>query len=174
MPTLSDIEAASRKYSEAREQLSAIVSAMTDAIDAIKRNNIKRLKKAVESAAEYENRLRNLIEEAPDLFVKPRTVVFHGIKVGLQKGKGKIEWSDPEQVVRLIEKHFPEHADLLISTQKRPAKDALTQLSAAELKRLGVTIIEAGDQVFIKPTDSEVDKMVDVLLKDATSDAEVQ
>ena len=37
----------------------------------------------------------------------------------------------------------------------------------AELKRIGVTVEETGDQIVIKPTDSEVDKLVNALLADA-------
>ena len=38
----------------------------------------------------------------------------------------------------------------------------------AELKKVGCTVVDAGDAVVIKPTDSEVDKLVDTLLKGAT------
>ena len=49
-------------------------------------------------------------------------------------------------------------------------KEALAQLSAAELKKIGVTLSEAGDQTVVRPVDSEVDKMVDALLKAATGE----
>lgn len=100
-------------------------------------------------------------------------MVFHGIKVGFQKEKGKIEWDDVDQVVKLIKKHFPEQADVLIATSEKPVKDALNNLSAAELKKIGVNITSDGDVAFIRPTDSEVDKMVTALLKAATQDEEV-
>lgn len=100
------------------------------------------------------------------MFDTPRTVVFYGIKVGLQKGKGAIEWDDDAQVVKLIEKHFPEQADVLIKTTKKPVKKALAQLTVAELKKLGIVVEETGDQVVIKSTDSEIDKLVNALLKE--------
>jgi hypothetical protein len=92
--------------------------------------------------------------------------------LGYQKGKGKIDWEDPDQVVRLIKKHFPEQADVLIATSEKPVKEALNGLSAAELKKIGVSVVEGGEVIFIKPTDSAVDKMVDALLKEATQDIE--
>ena len=167
---LNEIERQAKKYAQAREQLAGIVTAMNDGIEAIKRDNMKRLKKAVAEAAEQKDALKALIESSPDAFIKPRSVILHGIKLGFQKGKGKIEWADADQVIRLIKKHFPEQADVLIATSEKPAKEALAQLTAAELKKLGISVTEGGDAVFIKPADSAVDKMVDALLKDATAE----
>ena len=99
---------------------------------------------------------------------------MYGVKVGFEKGKGRIEWDDDDTVVRLIEKHFPEQADILIKTKKKPAKKALAQLSVAELKKLGVTVEETGDQVVIKSTDSEIDKLVTALLKGDEIDEEAE
>ncbi|MDR2186874.1 MAG: host-nuclease inhibitor Gam family protein [Azonexus sp.] len=170
MTTLTDIEKSARHYRDARECLAAIVAAMNDGIETIKRGNMKRLKKAVAEAAERHDDLKALIEAAPECFVKPRSVVLHGIKLGFQKGKGRIDWDDTDQVVRLIKKHYPEQVDLLIVTRENPAREALAQLTAAELKKLGVSVTEGGDAVFIKPADSAVDKMVDALLRDAVEE----
>ena len=170
MTSLVDIETRAKKYAEAREHLAGIVAALNEGIEALKRDHMTRLKKAVADAAERHDALKALIEDAPELFVKPRTVVFHGIKLGYQKGKGKIEWEDPDQVVRLIKKHFPEQADVLITTVEKPVKDALNGLTAAELKKLGISVVEGGEAIFIKPTDSAVDKLVDALLEEATEE----
>lgn len=170
MTTLIDIEKRARQYAEAREHLADIVAALNEGIETLKRSHMKRLKKAVADAAEHHDALKALIEAAPGCFIKPRSVVLHGIKLGFAKGKGKIEWADAEQVVRLIKKHFPEQAGVLISTSERPARDALNGLTAAELKKIGISITEGGDAVFIKPADSQVDKMVEALLRDATAE----
>lgn len=170
MANLTDIERQAKKYADAREHLAGIVAGMNEGIETIKRDNMKRLKKAVAEAAEQHEALKALIEATPAAFIKPRSVVLHGIKLGYQKGKGKIEWADADQVVRLIKKHFPEQADVLIATSERPAKEALAQLTAAELKKVGISVTDGGDAVFIKPADSAVDKMVDALLKDATAE----
>lgn len=170
MATLAEIERSAKHYAEAREHLAGIVATMNEGIETIKRDHMKRLKKAVNEAAERHDALKALIETAPGCFIKPRSVIFHGIKLGFQKGKGKIEWDDADQVVRLIKKHYPEQADVLIATSERPAKEALANLTAAELKKLGISVTDGGDAVFIKPADSAVDKMVDALLKDATAE----
>lgn len=170
MANLTDIERQAKKYAEARDHLAAIVSDMNEGIETIKRDNMKRLKKAVSEAAEQHDALKAMIETARGCFIKPRSIVLHGIKLGFQKGKGKIEWDDADQVVRLIKKYFPDQADVLIATSERPAKEALAQLTAAELKKLGISVTDGGDAVFIKPADSAVDKMVDALLRDATAE----
>ena len=93
-------------------------------------------------------------------------MILYGIKIGFQKGKGEITWEDKDQVVKLIHKHFPEQAEALLKVTEMPVKTALAQLSAADLKKLGVTIIETGDEIVIRATDTEVDKLVEALLKD--------
>lgn len=172
MTTLTDIERSAKRFAAARDHLASIVAEMNEGIETIKRDNIKRLKKAVADTAEQHEALKAMIATAPGCFIKPRSVIFHGIKLGFAKGKGKIEWADADKVVLLIKKHFPEQADVLIATSEKPVKEALNNLSAADLKKLGISVTEGGDAVFIKPADSAVDKMVDALLKDATAEVE--
>lgn len=173
MTTLTDIEARAKLYADARESLAAIVSNLNAGIEALKRKSMPDIKRAIGRASTHHDVLRTLIQSAPELFVKPKSRTLNGIKLGYQKGKGKIEWDDPDQVVRLIKKYFPEQADVLIATTEKPVKDALNGLTAAELKKLGVSVVEGGDAIFIKPADSAVDKLVDALLKAATEDEEV-
>lgn len=170
MTTLTEIEARAKLYADARESLSLIVSDLNAGIEAMKRKAMPDIKRAIGRASTHHDQLRTLIESAPGLFAKPKSRTLAGIKLGYQKGKGKIEWADPEQVVRLIKKHFPEQADVLIATTEKPVKDALNGLTAAELKKLGISVVEGGEAIFIKPADSAVDKLVDALLKEATAD----
>lgn len=166
MATMAQIEDAAKRYAAARGMLTDICSAFNKDLDLTKARYVPQLRGAVGLAKEREAELQAMLAESGELFVKPKTVIFHGIKVGYQKAKGKMEFDDPDQVVKLIRKHFPEQADVLIATSEKPAKEALAQLTAAELKRLGVTVVESGDQILIKDTAGEVDKLVAALLKD--------
>lgn len=168
MTQLTDIEPSAKAYAEARAKVAEIVTQLNDGIEALKRSHMPALKRAITRAAEKHDQLKQLIEANPALFVKPRTVIYHGVKIGLKQGSGGITFDDADQVVRLIKKHFPEQADVLVITTEKPSKDALRNLTVAELKKVGCNAVEAGDQVVIKPTDSEVDKLVDTLLKGAT------
>jgi|JI10StandDraft_1071094.scaffolds.fasta_scaffold881423_2 hypothetical protein len=158
-------------FAQARTLLAEKVSALQDGIAALRKDHIPSIKKAVAKAAETEAALRDLVEAHPELFAKPKTQIFSGVKVGFTKGKGSISFDDPDAVVARIRKVLPDQADVLINTVETPNKAAMAQLSAAELKRIGCSLTEAGAQVVVKPVDSEVDKLVTALLKGATEEA---
>ena len=82
MTPLSDIDRRARLYADARDDLSGIVTALNEAIESLKRQALPDLKRAVARAAEHHDALKGLIETAPELFVKPRTVTLHGVRVG--------------------------------------------------------------------------------------------
>lgn len=167
MPTnIKQIEVLTQHYADAHGLVADIVAAMNHEIEQVTRNYLPRIKREVAKAKERKAELHAAIEAAPELFVKPRTVVFHGIKVGFRKASGKIEIDDADQVVKLIRKHFPEQFDVLVKTEETPIKKALANLSAAELKKLGIEISDTGDVVEIRDTVSDVDKVVQALLKD--------
>jgi hypothetical protein len=163
---LGEIEQLTKEFSEARQQLADRVRGLEDEIQTIKRRRLTGIKNTVNIVIEKQSHLKAAVEESSALFVKPRTMVLHGIKIGFQKEKGKISWTDNDQVIKLIKKHLPEQADVLIKTTEKPVKDALLNLPTADLKKIGCTVSETGDQVVIKSTDSEIDKFVDTLLKE--------
>jgi len=162
---MTEIEQLTREYAMARAVLRERVEALEAEIEALKRRRLPAIRKAAETASARQGLLHDAIAEAPELFQKPKTVVFHGVKVGFQKGKGEIRWDSSEQVVKLIRKHLPEQADALIRVVERPVKTALAQLPAGELKKVGVTVVETGEQVVIRSTDTEIDRLVNALLR---------
>lgn len=171
MATIEQIETSAKAHAQAREKLTELVTALQDGIDALKRSHMAKLKAAVNKAADTSDELLQLVNESPELFVKPKSVVFHGIRLGYQKEKGKIEFDDPDLVIKLIKKHLPDMADTLIATTEKPSKEALNDLTAEQLKKIGVTVTRDSDVVFIRAADSDVDKMVNALLKGATEEA---
>lgn len=170
MASMNEVLQLTREYAMSRTVLRERVEALQAEIDALKRRRLPGIKSAVSTASERQALLREAVEESRELFVKPRTVIMFGIKVGIQKGKGELNWESSEQVVKLVRKQFPELADTLIKVVEKPAKSALSQLSMAELRKVGVTVIETGDQVIIKSTDSEIDRLVSALLKGEDTD----
>ena len=173
MTTLPEIERRAKLYADARAALAAVVADLNAGMDALKRQALPEIKRAVARAAEHYDTLQDLIQSAPELFARPRTVTLHGVRVGYAKGKGGIAWDDPDAVVAAIQKHLPEQAEALIRWTGKPLKEALNQLDVADLKRIGCRVVGTGDQIVIRPVDSEVDKLVDALLKDATETEEV-
>jgi len=166
MATLGEIERMTQEFSAEREKLSERIRSLEDEINTLKRKRLPLIKASVKTVMEKQDVLKAALEVSKGLFVKPKTMVFHGVKIGFQKAKGKITWPDDETVVKLIKKHLPEQAELLIKVTEKPIKDALSNLSAADLKKIGVTVEETSDQVVIKSTDGEIDKFVDALLKE--------
>ena len=138
MTTLHDIEQQAAAFAEARRQLTELVTKLNDKIEALLRNHMDALNAAVAGAAAEYDKLKTLIEAAPGLFTKPRTVVMHGVKLGYQKGKGGIEIADPDRTCELIHKHLHDIEDQLIQTTYKPIKSAIEQLlSPADLALYG-------------------------------------
>lgn len=173
MKTITEIEELTRAYGRERAVLAERVQSLEDDLLSTKRRRMPGIKSALAKAQDSRDKLASAIESAPELFVKPRTITVDGIRVGLMKSKGKIQWDSPERVVKLIRKHLPEQADALIVVKESPGKAALGNLTTAQLKQIGCTVTETGEVVSIKPQDSEIDKMVDRLLESDT-DTEVE
>ena len=172
MTTLKDIETLTREYADSYQNLASDVEALEAAIRTFKKKSLPGIKRAAGRAAEAKGKLKAAIEASPALFEKPRTRLFHGVKVGIGKKKGRVEWDDEAKVVSRIEKLLPEdQAELLIRTDKSVHKPGVYDLTAADLKRLGITIVGDGDEVVVKVAGSEIEKMVDALFKDEADKA---
>lgn len=160
-------EALTQNYRRHYDVLAERVQDLEAEVEKLKRRRLPGIKSAVHAAAQARDELSAHIEAHPHLFERPRTVVIAGIRVGLMKGKGKIEFDDKARVLRLIRKHLPDQVDSLVRVTEAPVKKALGNLSTAELKRIGCTVEETDDQIVIKPVDGNVDKLVSALLKEA-------
>lgn len=164
---LAEIEKLTKDYADSYDSLAGIVTDLNQQIEELKRARMADIRRAVRLAAQRKANVVQAIKDNPGLFVKPRTYVFHGIKVGLQKEKGALVWESADDVLRLIHKHFSDRQEELIRRSEAPAKTALANLTAAELRKLGVEIVDAHDTVVVAPADSNVDKIVSALVKDA-------
>jgi hypothetical protein len=166
------IETATNRYAEDREELARLVRALNNEMEALKNRCLPRIKKAVADCAARHDRLAGLINSAPELFNDPRTVTFHGIKIGFRKGVGKVDWEDDAKLVAAIEKMFTaDERAKLIKTTKKPISKAVQNLKAETLQKLGCTIEATGDVLVIAPVDGEVEKIVSALLKNATEES---
>lgn len=167
MTTLTEIEELTRAYSDSRRELAENARALEEAIAAEKRRRLPSIRALIEEAASRKAAVKAAVEESPGLFKRPKTRIFHGVRVGFAKAKGKITFpAGPEAVVKFIRRIFPERFESLVKTTETPIKSALNQLSGADLKRIGVAIGEDVDSVVVAPTDSEIEKLIDALLKD--------
>ncbi|MBL8471382.1 MAG: hypothetical protein JNM98_06240 [Rhodocyclaceae bacterium] len=168
MTTIHDIEALARNYARARDALREVVSALEVDIEASKRKAMGAIRARIGKSADAHNALRDCVGANPALFCKPRSIIAHGIKMGWQVSPASVEIDDLARTVELIRKHRPQEFDELIGVKYTPKKSALQQLSAADLRKLGCSISGQDDRPFVRPVDSELDKLVDALIKDAT------
>lgn len=170
--SLDSIEQLTKEHAGHRAVLAERVQALHEEIDQAKRRKLPGIKSAVSQARDSQLRLQSAIEHDKGVFERPRTRVFHGIKVGLQKAKGKLTFVSASKVVELIRKHFPDQAEVLIKTTEKPVKKALTQLTVADLKKVGCEIGNTHDKVVIEPINTDVDELVSALLGQGDQDAE--
>ena len=166
------IEKGAQRLSSVREELSAEVSQLNAAIEAAKAAHLGRIRVLVRRATEATKNLHDLVDLNRDLFEKPKTQVFHGIKVGLQKGKGKLVIDDDAKTVTLIQKLYDgAEADALLHTVIRPDKEAIAKLPGNELKRIGASIEGTEEAIIVKPVDTQVDRLAATLLASAIDEA---
>lgn len=173
MATMQEIESHSQAYAKARTELTNVVTLLNAEIEAAKRRRMDKLKKAIAAATATGDALLDAVKESADLFVKPKSAILHGIKVGFKKEKGKIVITDDAQTIKLIRKNFPELEDVLIATTEKPSKEGINTLKADQLKKIGVTVTSDTDMAFISDPSSDIDKIVNALLKGVEEEAEV-
>ena len=164
--TLTEIDTLAKQYAKTRSVLSDRVGKLAAVVSALQRLRIEGIKTAANAAAALQEQLRTAIEGAPHLFERPKTLTLHGITCGFRKGAGKAEWDDDAKVVALIRKHLPDRAELLIIVEEKPSADALKNLDARDLAKVGVRMEGTGDFVVVKSADTAIDKLVAKILKE--------
>lgn len=173
--TLVEIEDLAKGYADRRTLLGDRITALDRDLAMVKRKHMKELKRHVALTAEIALDLHNAIDGSRDLFMKPKTQILHGIKVGLRKGVGGLDWEDDADVVAKIEKYFKDadEAERYLIIKKKPSADALEDLDAGTLKKFGIVVMDTGEQVVVKAVESDVEKLVKALLKGATDDSDL-
>lgn len=175
---MKTIEDACKLSREARHVLASRAQELQEVIAEAQRRRLPGIRSAVAAVADADAKVLALLQDSPELFKKPKSVVFHGLQVGYKKGSGAIEIEDGAQVVKLIRKHLPERFDDLVKVKETPIKTAIRNLTGAELQKIGVKVQAAGEVVFMTDATDGVDKLVAALLKGAEApqeeDAEVE
>lgn len=170
--THEQLDTLAKNYASRRERVKVLVDQIEDDIRAVHRKHRRALLDAISTAEGAQAALRAEITEHPELFEKPKTITLHGLKIGYRKGSGKVEWEiEDEQLIARLKKRFGTESPQLaacVEVVEKVVKDGLRDLEAKDLAALGVTIEDVVDVPFIKSVDSEADKLVKRLLKEAT------
>lgn len=163
------IETKTKKYAEEYNTLSDTISAMEAEIERVRDTYMPGIKESIRKLKTAGEDLQQSITDNKELFQKPKTHIFHNFRVGFIKGKGKKEFNN-DTTIKLIRKHYPQDvADTLIQVKETVISKAIEQLPTSELKKIGVNIINAQDEVTIKPVDSEIQKIVNKIITELTT-----
>jgi hypothetical protein len=143
---------------------------MKEAIEEVRDRHYPKIREIAKIVANNQSILMIAIGKSPEIFIRPKTMVLHGVKVGFQKGKKSYVFDDEERVIENIKELFgklwPENIEHLVRTKESVYKPALDKLSGEELESIGVEKLPASDEVVVKSTGTAVDKFVAALLKD--------
>lgn len=163
---LKHIESACGVLASEHAHLGVMITRLDDRVRSLRLELMPHIRRQAEAVAIYRAAIFSLVDTNRPLFEKPRTRIFSDIKVGLQKQKGDTVIQDEDKTLELIERHFPDRLDDLAPAKRKISKTALANLTAAELKKIGVEITADTDAVLIKPQDSDVEKAVAALLEE--------
>lgn len=166
--TLAEIDDLAKAFAVEHGQLEDQVVELERLVAELRMRFLPGIKAAAASAARTKDQLSAALGCSAELFAKsPRTIVLHGIKVGYGKQRGKVVVDDEAATIARMRKLLPdEQSSLMITVRESVHKPSVYDLTAADLKRLGIRIEEDTDQIIIKLVDSEVDKLVDRLLQE--------
>jgi phage host-nuclease inhibitor protein Gam len=161
---IDQIEQLCGRFAAQRKVLAQKMAKLDQELSRVKRRYVTDIKHHASMVAETEADLAAAIEAAPEFFEKPKTKIIHGIKVGFRKGTGKLDWEDDAQILARLKKRFGADADDYIITTEKPSRDALKCLDEAVLGKLGVVIVDADEQVVVKPVETEIEKLVKTIM----------
>lgn len=164
MANLGELEIQVQDYAAVSQELTERVTRMKEEIDAVRKRHLESITTLAKKAAQEKAILLDAIDESRELFVKPKSITIHGVTVGLRKKKGKIEMPNESGTIKRIRKQMPDLADVLIKDNPRVIKKALNNLSASDLKKLGVEITADTEEPIVKSALDEVEKLVTALI----------
>lgn len=159
---LDKIEDQAREYAAANAATLRLADDLKTAIAAVCAKQVGKIKTAAQAAAVERETLMSLLADAADLFASPRrSLTVDGVRVGWKKERGKVVITDEAAVVQRIRERLPEdQAELLIRRTERVHKPGVYDLSAGDLKRLGIQIEADADAPFIKDIEVPIDKLI--------------
>lgn len=162
---LDHIGTLAEAHHDAHKELTEIVTELEAHLESVRKQFIKDLNRAVIKARTTRANLEAAIEAAPPhVFLKPRTLLIHGVQVGLEKGKDSLSVADEANAIAIIERDMPALAGTAIKTEKKLVAAMIKGFNTEALNHIGAKIIPGVDAVVIKEATSPVEKTVKALL----------
>lgn len=170
--TLLEIERLAQDYAAAVSDAEAVSQQFEAAVAQLKRRFVTKARAHVGHVATARRALQVAIQQAPELWEKPRTRVFHGVQCGLRRVPGELTWDDDDTLIRKIRQFYVDEIGALIKTVEKPNANGLALLPEDEQRRLGLSVVGTGDRVVLKVVAPDLDKFVRALVGSLTEDDE--
>ncbi len=165
-PEMTDIETAAAEFAAANAEMARLVGEAGEAIGTIRHKYSTPLKDAYAAVKMKRKALERLIDRRRDLFVRPRTRILHGIRLGVTKDRGAVHYDcDEDVMVARIRATLGDKAEDLIAITEKPIKKQLALQDEKVLRKLGVEVREDTDSVLIKPAANDVEKAAQAFLE---------
>lgn len=169
---IAKMDALAANLAKRRAELADLVAKIDTKQRAVLTEYRAELRAAYGRTAGAQASLQAVVQEHPECFEKPRTLVLHGVKFGYVKGAGRLVINDEAKTIALIRKQLDEaQANLLIKVVESINKKAAGNLTASELRKIGMHVEEAGDRVVLSYVDGALDELLNRLLADAKDEA---
>ncbi|WP_153117406.1 hypothetical protein [Rhodocyclus tenuis] len=169
--TITEIRAAAQRLADAHRQsvtrATALEHALSEAAAPIYAAHRPAIDEAAAHEAECQAELQALIDGAPQLFARPRSILVDGVKCGYRKAEDGIDYDDEAAVIKRIKALLPDQSDLLVRSQESINVEAVAQLDSAVRRQIGIRSVSGADASFISFTDTDVEKLVKAILADA-------
>jgi hypothetical protein len=163
------LEAKAAALRTARDAMAQAAQAAHQAMQQAAAEHMTAVRAALAAALDAEADLKAAVEQSPaELWRKSRTRTVHGIKFGWTKQRGKVEFEDEAKVIERMRRLLPaEQVALLIRTKEAVHKPGVYDLTAGDLKRLGIRITDDCDEVVVKDLKPELERALDQVLASA-------
>lgn len=172
-PTLADIRAAAEFLAHRHNDTTGCAALLEAEIKGAVAPIIERYRATLDTYAAAEAaayaQLNDLLAISPQLFVKPRSLAVDGVKAGFRKAEDRLDWDDETIVAKRILTLLPQRYDLLVRTQVSLVADALAELDAEDLQKIGVRTITGVDSHFISIGDNDTEKLTKIVLAAAAA-----
>ncbi len=166
---MEEIVERARHMATANEGMEVLAREADAAIAKVRSRYTQRLRRRLGGYLLARKQLIALVEKHPELFTRPKTRVIEGVKVGLRKQKGKtVLPKDTDALVdKIMNLYSDEEIARLLEHKYTPVKKALGELSARELKALGIEVVDATDAPIADIVQGDVESLVNELIKEA-------
>lgn len=165
MMTHQELEGMAAELATAVECRQRLTVALRQRLLAVAAELAPALREAAGAERDCCDALLEAVRGAPDLFAKPRTRTVHGIRYGWQLGKPSIEIADEAKTIKRIRETVnAAQQELLIRVTERVDRRAVLDLTAADLRRLGIRQLPGEDLPVVSLPKDGVDRLVETLL----------